>query len=121
MKIIPSIFVLLLITISLSMCSKETIDENSVGDIITDSVFYDTDIKPLIDANCIECHGAINPRKGLDLSTYNLVKDGVKDPLKNLINWINDPLYPMPKDGLMSAENRGKFDKWVADDFLEKE
>ena len=119
MKIIPSIFVLLLITISFSRCSKETIDENSIGDIITDSVFYNTDIKPLIDANCIGCHSGSNQSADVDLSTYKLVR--FESEFRKLIERINDSQYPMPSAGLMSAKNRGKFDKWVADGFLEKE
>jgi len=119
MKITHSIFILLLISISLSKCSKETIDENSIGDVIIDSVFYDTDIKPLIDANCIGCHSGSNQSAGLDLSTYKLVKFGAE--FGTLIKRINDPQFPMPSAGLMTADNRGKFDKWVADGFLEKE
>ena len=119
MKIIQSIFVLLLITLSFSKCSKETIDENSLGDIITDSIFYNTDIKPLIDANCIGCHSGSNQSAGLDLSTYKLVK--FDSEFGTLIKRINDPQFPMPKAGLMSAEDRGKFDKWVADGFPETE
>jgi len=122
MNITHSIFVLLFITISFSNCSKETIDENSLGDVITDSVFYDTDIKLLIDANCISCHSGSNQSGDINLSTYKLVK--FEAEFGRLIKRINDPLDPMPtfsKGGLMSAENRGKFDKWVADGFLEKE
>ncbi len=119
MKVIYSIFVLTIVTLSFSQCTKETIDENGAGTDIIDSIFYDTDIKPLIDAKCMSCHSGSNPSAGLNLSTYQVVK--FQAEFGTLISRINDSQSPMPVSGLMTADNRGKFDKWVTDGFLENE
>tara|TARA_B100001758_G_C18207807_1_gene503358 strand:- start:149 stop:508 length:360 start_codon:yes stop_codon:yes gene_type:complete len=119
MKFSSLIILLILITISFSQCSKETIDVNVNVPEIADTVFYDTDIKPIINTHCIGCHSGANPSAGADLSTYELVK--FQSEFGTLINRINDSQFPMPTSGLMSTENRGKFDKWVSDGFLETE
>jgi hypothetical protein len=119
MKSFYSIIALGLIGISFSQCTKETIDENGSGTIITDTIFYNTDIKPLIEANCITCHGSSNPSAGLNLSTYQVVKFQAESG--NLIDRINNSTSPMPTSGLMNADNRAVFDKWVTDGFLETE
>jgi hypothetical protein len=117
MKRIYSIIALVVITISFSQCTKETIDETVGVTNITDTIYYDTDIKPLIDANCIACHSGSNPSAGLNLSTYQVVKFQAES--ETLISRINDSTNPMPVSGLMSADSRGKFDKWETDGFLE--
>ena len=88
MKFISSIILLMLITLSFSQCTKETIDVNVSVPEIADSVFYDTDIKPIIDAHCIGCHSGTNPSAGADLSTYELVK--FQSEFGTLINRINN-------------------------------
>ncbi len=98
-------------------CTKETIDENGNGTVVVDSVFYDTDIKAIIEVNCIGCHSGTAPSDGLDLSTYSSVK--FQTVSGNLIQWINDSKDPMPVQGLMSADDRGAFDKWLKDGTLE--
>jgi hypothetical protein len=94
-------------------CTKETIDENGNGTVVVDSVFYDTDIKTIIEVNCIGCHSGTAPRGNLDLSTYSIVK--FQTVSRDLIERINDSEYPMPVQGLMPADDRGAFDKWLKD------
>jgi hypothetical protein len=113
MKKACSLMILVVLGISLTRCTKETIDENTDATVIVDSVFYDTDIKPLIEANCIACHGGANTYGGLNLKTYQVVKFQTESG--SLINRINNSSSPMPQGGLMSADNRGLFDKWLKD------
>ena len=80
---------------------------------------YDSEVQPIFDNSCMPCHSGANPSAGADLSTYELVK--FQSEFGTLINRINDSQFPMPTSGLMSTENRGKFDKWVSDGFLETE
>lgn len=108
-----SILILSVTMISFSQCTKETIDENGAGTEVVDSVFYDTDIKPIVTANCVGCHGGSSPSAGINLETYQVVKFQTESG--NLIDRINNSQFPMPTSGLMSADNRGAFDKWLKD------
>src|SRR5262249_18756513 len=42
-------------------------------------VTYATDIKALLDASCVRCHGAERPKAGLHLNTLEGVLNGSKD------------------------------------------
>ena len=73
-------------------------------------VDYETQIRPLIVENCIDCHSADKRKGGLSLATYSDILDGGKDgpvvrPGKSadspLIDRLTGQVEPqMPKDGV---------------------
>jgi len=113
MNKIYSLVILSVLVISFSRCTKETIDENGDATVVVDSVYYDTDIKPIVETNCTGCHSGSSPSAGINLSTYQVVK--FQTVSGNLIESINSSSSPMPLGVLMSADNRGAFDKWLTD------
>jgi hypothetical protein len=78
----------------------------------TTSISYQLDVRPIIDANCIACHGAIAPSAGLDLTTYDKLKAN-STKVKTRINLpANDPLV-MPQGAPMNQCNISIVTKWI--------
>ncbi|MBR9757635.1 MAG: hypothetical protein GYB39_06100 [Algicola sp.] len=83
---------------------EDLIDQTPLeqGEIIT----YTVHVKPIIDANCLNCHGT-PPTNGapISLATYNQVKQAVEN--NNLIGRISsqDPSFLMPLGGQRLPQN----------------
>ena len=96
-------------------CSTAEIPLVEVPDGVT--VTYDKDIQPIVFNSCLTCHSSVNPAAGLTLETYVQVRTSAENG--NLIQRINDAASPMPLSGLLPADQRALFDKWVTDGYLE--
>lgn len=108
--------ILLFAILSIMSCSEAVI-EDLPPDPITTTVKYNSDVKTIIDANCVGCHGAISPNAGLSLTNYTQVRNAAENG--NLVGRINNVSSPMPPSGLMSSNNRAIIDQWIADGYLE--
>lgn len=102
----------------ISSCSEAVIEDTEAEPVV-ETVFYNPDIKSVVDNFCISCHNDVTANAGLNLSNYSLVKDAAENG--NLILRINDVQNPMPQGGLMPSSERALFDKWVADGFPENQ
>jgi len=76
---------------------------------------YMTDIKPIMDSNCVFCHGGPQPTAGRDFSTYQGVMTVVTpgDPNSRLIQ-MTKPGGPM--NGFLNPDPLGKADiiyRWI--------
>lgn len=99
-------------------CSEAVIEDEDTAPIV-ETVSYNPDIKAVVDNFCINCHSASAASSGLNLSTYDLVRNSTENG--NLILRINDVNNPMPQSGLMPLADRELFDKWVQDGFPEND
>ncbi|WP_297762574.1 cytochrome c [uncultured Muriicola sp.] len=73
---------------------------------------YTSDIRAIIQANCLSCHG--NPPTNnapMSLTTYALVKSAVEN--RGLVNRINSSVNPMPPNGRMPLATRQMISDWV--------
>lgn len=78
----------------------------------TVSAKYSTDIKPIIDANCIGCHG-VGSRKG-DFTTYEGLKVVAgKGELREHVLELKD----MPPKGPLSEADQQKISCWLSSGF----
>ncbi|SHE33351.1 Planctomycete cytochrome C [Psychroflexus salarius] len=109
----------ILVLISLVLSCSEAVIEDTEAEPVVETVFYNPDIKSVVDNFCISCHNDVSANSGLNLSNYDLVKDAAENG--NLILRINDVQNPMPPSGLLPSSERALFDKWVADGFPENE
>lgn len=100
----------------LGACTKAEIPANTTP--INRTVSYQSDIKTIVQNNCLTCHSAVNSAAGLSLETYQQVKNSAENG--TLIQRINDAANPMPQSGLLPADTRALFDKWVTDGYLEQ-
>jgi hypothetical protein len=100
----------------LASCAYDNFQDaygDQIADCDTSAVSYSLDIQPVIDNNCVNCHGPINPLAGLDISTYQQV-DANKGKISDRINrQPGDPLL-MPQNGppLLRCDI-DQFDAWV--------
>jgi hypothetical protein len=81
-------------------CAKETND-----------IVYTNDVENIMFNYCTSCHAGTAPASGLDLTTYQNVKNAATQG--NLVQRINDPNNPMPASGLIAEADRQKIDDWV--------
>ncbi len=97
-------------------CDSRTYEEISDNKPIVLPVKYTTDIKPIIDNNCIGCHSADSFIK--PLATYEQVKNNIDGILDRIQRPNGDP-GKMPKGGSLSSTQINTFIKWKADGLTE--
>jgi mono/diheme cytochrome c family protein len=111
------LYAVLAIGLLMTACTTAEIPLEEEPDPILTTVTYISDVKTIIDNNCITCHGTVNPNAGLSLVSYAQVKNAAENG--NLIPRMNNAISPMPPVGLLSVETRAIIDKWRDDGFLE--
>jgi mono/diheme cytochrome c family protein len=114
-----SILVLPLMALFLS-CSNNSPDDLIPVQPTIDLVSYNDDIKAIIDANCLECHGT-TPQFGapMSLTNYQEVKDAMQNrPLLNRISRAQGAEGMMPWGGTrLPQATIDKIAKWQTDGF----
>lgn len=96
-------------------CESRTYEEISDNTLITSTVKYDSDIKPIIENSCISCHSAVSFKP---LSNYAQVKSNI-DIIMNRIQRPNGDPLKMPQGGSLSQSQINLFIAWKADGFIE--
>jgi len=83
------------------------------------------DIEPILDARCVGCHGDTEPKKGVNLTTYETVMAGGEEgpivvagkpeesELVEVIAAGHEPRMPFKQDPL-TDEEIAKISDWVA-------
>jgi len=109
------IYVVLVITFAVLSCSGSD-DSPTPTPIIPQTggtVTYTTNIKSIIDGNCISCHSPGGENPNVLLQTYaqvsakaSLIKTRIEKP-------AGDPLV-MPKGGKLSQANIDLINQWIA-------
>ena len=110
---LPAIMVLGIVVVTQS-CYYDNKAEN-YGTSVCDSAnpTYTTNIQPLINQNCIGCHGSNGPSGGISLHTYDLVKaQALKGSLSGTMKKTS-PYSLMPPGGKLSDCKIGQVDKWI--------
>lgn len=79
---------------------------------------YQDHVKPIIDHYCIKCHSGNEPARGIDLSTYDVVKVHAKQG--RLLHRIMSSVEPMPPSGMLSAIELETIRRWSINDFVER-
>ncbi|WP_188371271.1 hypothetical protein [Muriicola marianensis] len=103
-------------------CSKSDnsegapMDDNEITD--PNAVSYQRDIRPIMQGNCLSCHG--NPptqNAPMSLTTLNEVKNAIET--RGLLSRINSTTSPMPPNGLMPQTARALIAEWANQNFPE--
>lgn len=86
----------------------------------TSNVTYNLSIQPLIATYCIGCHGSNSPSAGIDLSTYQKVKN-VADigQLSGAVNHESGFAAMPPSGSKLSQCNLDKITIWINNNYLE--
>jgi mono/diheme cytochrome c family protein len=78
------------------------------------TVTYTSNIKSIMDGNCVSCHSPGGENSSVPLQTYAQVS-GKASAIKTRIEKpVGDPLV-MPKGGKLSQANIDLINKWIAD------
>lgn len=96
-------------------CESRTYEEISDNTPITTVVKYESDLKPIIESNCINCHSAGSFKPFVN---YNQVKDNIDNIINRIQRPNGDPLK-MPQGGSLSSNQINLFVKWKADGLIE--
>lgn len=96
-------------------CESRTYEEISDNTPITSVVKYESDLKPIMESNCMSCHSASGFKP---LNNYNLVKANIDIIINRIQRPSGDPLK-MPQGGSLSANQIDLFVKWKADGLIE--
>lgn len=105
---------LIAITVIAQSCYYDNKAEN-YGSSACDSAnpTYTVNIQPIINQNCIGCHGSSGPSGGVSLHTYDLVKaQALKGSLSGTLK-NTSPYSLMPPGGKLSDCKIGQVDKWI--------
>jgi uncharacterized membrane protein len=80
---------------------------------------FDTQIKTLLDKNCVECHGEKKKKAGLDFTTYEklMSEDGLIEPgsPEESALWVQIRDGEMPPDNPLKDEIRLQIFNWIKD------
>ncbi len=115
-----SLILSFLLILVLTACSKSSDDSemDPDQDPVGNAINYQDDIRPIMSANCVSCHG--NPPTSnapMPLTTYNDVRSAVET--RGLLSRINSTTNPMPPNGRMPASARQIIEDWANQGFLE--
>jgi hypothetical protein len=107
----------------LSACyfdNAEDIYQHFPKDCDVAELSFTQDIAPIINDNCLGCHGNSNPSAGLSLTSYTAVKTVIDNgKLRDRINRQPSDGSVMPPGGPMSSCNVDKINAWIEQGALE--
>lgn len=116
MKNIISVFAIGLLTLSCTNDSESDLIDNET----TTTVSYTEDVKPIMESNCVSCHGN-TPSNGasVSLNTYDNVKNAIlNNALINRISKDQSDPELMPLGGSRLPQTTiDKIAQWETEDF----
>ncbi|MNE21091.1 hypothetical protein D3C80_1142400 [compost metagenome] len=119
LKAVCSVLVLTLTVISCSGGSDDPVTPpvtpptgGGGGSTVTNPT-YTSNIKAIIDGNCISCHGPGGENSAVPLQTYAQVSAKAAEIKVRIEKPAGDPLV-MPKGGKLSQTNIDLINKWIA-------
>ncbi|MDH6251087.1 PBP1b-binding outer membrane lipoprotein LpoB [Chryseobacterium sp. H1D6B] len=102
----------------LASCESRTYEEISDNTPITEQVKYNSDIKTIIENNCIGCHSPGGSASYKPFTNYDQVKAGIDNIIDRIQRPNGDP-QKMPQGGSLSTSQINVFIKWKADGLVE--
>ncbi|MCX8080172.1 MAG: cytochrome c [Bacteroidia bacterium] len=76
-----------------------------------DTPSYANQIQPLLNANCVSCHGSGNPNGDFTNYAGTIQKIQGSNPFKNRV--LENPNNPMPPSGQLPADKRKIIECWL--------
>ena len=116
-----NLFLILFLPLILFNCTNASEDDLVDATPLPTIITYTNDVKPIIDNNCLDCHGnPTNNGASISLVTYDNVKSAIQN--NNLISKINGegPGGQMPLGRPKLPQNSiDIIEKWETDGFQE--
>ena len=99
----------------LLLCAGFARDDAGSHPPTAEQVRFDEQVKPLLDKYCLSCHGASNPRAGLNLAPFKEVTAIQRDQTtwRKALGRIRDGSMPPPGSPHPSADQRDRLAQWL--------
>ena len=115
-----SLFKVLVLAIGIASCSNSSPADLVDATPLPAVVSYATNVKPIMDANCVSCHGAV-PNFGApnSLNTYQTVRQSIENgDLIQRINRQPSDFMLMPQGGPKLPQNKiDIIQRWIDQGF----
>lgn len=111
---------LIIMLFSLASCDSSTYEDIQEETIIVGKVTYTSQVKAIIDANCVSCHSTTGSASFRPMTNYLEVKIAFEET--NLVSRIqrqNGESGQMPQTGRMSQDKINIIIQWGTDGLLE--
>lgn len=110
-KILVAAFILIFSLLFLQTACRydNEIDQYGETPCDTSNVSYSQVIRPMVDENCVSCHGPGGENENVPFTTY----DGLKQYAQEAVPRISGATILMPPTGAMSDCNVALFTAWV--------
>lgn len=118
MKNVKYIIILSISLVFLQQCESRTYEEISENVIVPNLVKYDSEVKPIIQSNCISCHAVSGAAAYYPLTTYAETKNAINSIIDRIERPSGDP-SKMPQGGTLSQSQIDVIKKWKTDGLLE--
>ena len=125
-KKFPTLFFLCLMITSFVVFACSTNSPDDFFEEISDTpdgtvplVTFNTNVSPIIETSCVECHAGNTAEAGLQLENFDDVVSAVES--RGLLDRIVDEDNPMPPSGLLPTQVTDVIFQWVEDGLLEDE
>lgn len=92
--------------------NAEDMYQNFPQDCDVAAVSFLQDVQPIINNNCVGCHGSVSPSAGLSLITYDQIKNA-SAKINTRINLPQGNALRMPPGGMPQC-NINKINAWIA-------
>jgi hypothetical protein len=116
MQVIKLIFIVLVIGLVVAIAAGCSYKKDVVQTpcVLADSIFYSSDVVPILQANCYRCHSSTTLSSGILLDNYNALKFYAQNGyLYGCIAHLSG-YPPMPADGgKLSDCNIALIKKWI--------
>lgn len=120
MKAIKKYIAVPLFATALFGCESNTYEDLQEDSEVTGPVTYEQHIKPIINANCLSCHGAGGVSSFRPLGTYTELKDAVQNTdLLDRIQRQNGEPGQMPQTGRMPQDRIDLILQWNSEGLME--
>jgi len=111
-----SIFFVQCVSTNPMTTSEEVVTSSSNNSL---AITYQKDIRPIVENYCTSCHTGQSPAAGLDLTSYEGVRNAAE--FGSLPQRINDHKNPMPITGLLPKHMRQTFTQWATGGYINGE
>lgn len=118
MKNVKYLVIIVISLVFLLQCESRTYEEISETVIVTNLVKYDSDVKPIIQNNCMSCHAVSGAAAYYPLTTYAETKNAINNIIDRIERPSGDP-SKMPQGGTLSQSQIDVIKKWKTDGLLE--
>ena len=98
-----------------TQCRTTSTTTNNTTEVVSAAYNYTDHVKPVMERFCVGCHWGDSPAAGVDLTTYENVKQQANE--HNMLKRIHSKSMPMSPEGPMPTKALEIIDVWAANNY----